>query len=156
MSIPENFKKLAGEWHGINLLYTTWIEENPVTESDSFCSISMRASGKFLKIEYDWVYENEKQDGLLLIGSEKDSDEAQAIWIDSWHMNNKFMVCDGNYAGNSILIKGFYQVPNHPDWGWRTDIVFSDEDSFKIVMYNVSPEGEEDLAVEAIYKRKLD
>lgn len=154
MSIPENFKKLAGEWYGTNLLYTTWIEENPVTESDSSCSVSMAASSKFLKIEYDWVYENKKQDGLLLIGSEKDSDETQTVWIDSWHMSDKFMSCDGKYAEDSILMKGFYKVPNHPDWGWRTDIVFSDEDSFKIVMYNVSPEGEEDLAVEAIYKRK--
>ena len=73
MSIPEKFKKLAGEWHGINLLHTSWIVENPVSESDSSCSIQLIANEKFLKFEYDWIYENEKQDGLLLLGSEKDS-----------------------------------------------------------------------------------
>ncbi len=154
MSIPENFKKLAGEWSGTNLLYTTWIEENPVSESVCSCIVGLAANAKFLKIEYDWTFENKKQDGLLLIGCEKDADEAQAVWIDSWHMSDKIMSCDGRYAGDSISIKGFYKVPNHPDWSWRTDIIFSDEDSFKIVMNNVSPEGEESLAVEADYKRK--
>lgn len=154
MSIPENFKKLAGKWRGTNLLYTTWIVENPVSESDSSCIVEFAANEKFLKIEYDWIFENEKQNGLLLIGSEKDLGKAQAIWVDSWHMSDKFMICEGKYAGDSILMKGFYKVPNHTDWCWRTDIVFSDENSFKIIMYNVSPEGEEDLAVEAIYDRK--
>lgn len=153
MSISENFKKLAGEWRGKNLLYTTWIIENPVSESESFCQIELAAGAKFLKIEYDWIYENEKQDGLLLIGSEKDSDETQAVWIDSWHMSDKFMSCNGKYTEDSILMKGFYKVPNHPDWGWRTDVIFSDKNAFKIVMYNVSPEGVEDLAVEAFYTR---
>ena len=156
MSIPENFKKLTGRWVGINRLHTVWIEENPVNESETSASVALAANARFLKIEYDWNYENENQEGLLLIGSEKDSNAAQAFWIDSWHMRDKFMSCDGKYDGDSILMKGFYKVPNHPDWGWRTDIIFSDENSFNISMYNVSPEGEELLAVEAIYKRKED
>lgn len=154
MSIPDNFKTLTGEWRGTNRLYTIWIEENPVHESKSVASVQTAANDKFLKIEYDWIYENEKQDGLLLIGSEKDSDEARAFWIDSWHMRDKFLSSDGKCSGDSISLKGFYQVPGHEDWGWRTDIVFTDSNSFKIVMYNVSPEGAEDLAVEAIYERQ--
>ena len=154
MSIPENFKKLTGKWKGTNRLYTTWIEENPVQETNSIAEVNLAGNDKFLKIEYDWIYENETQEGLLLIGSEKDSDVAKAFWIDSWHMGDKFMSCDGKFSGDSILMKGFYEVPNHPDWGWRTDIVFDDENSFKIVMYNVSPEGAEDLAVEMEYSRQ--
>ncbi len=154
MSIPENFKKLTGEWQGKNLLYTTWIEENPVRESESAAKVDLAGNAKFLKIQYDWIYENENQEGLLLIGSEKESDAVKAFWIDSWHMGDKFMTCDGNFSGDSILMKGFYEVPNHPDWGWRTDIIFDNENSFKIVMYNVTPEGAEDLAVEAEYSRK--
>ena len=154
MSITDNFKKLTGEWKGTNRLYTTWIEENPVRESESIAKVNLAANEKFLKIEYDWIYENKNQEGLLLIGSEIDSDTAKAFWIDSWHMQDKFLMCDGKFSGDSILMKGFYEVPNHPDWGWRTDIILTDENSFKIVMYNVSPEGAEDLAVEAEYSRK--
>ena len=154
MSIPENFKNLTGEWKGKNRLYTTWIVENPVQESDSLASAKMAANEKFLKIEYDWIYEGKNQEGLLLIGSEKDSNEVKAFWIDSWHMSDKFMTCDGSFSDNSILMKGFYEVPNHPDWGWRIDIHFENEKSLKIVMYNVSPDDEEDLAVEAEYSRE--
>lgn len=154
MSIPENFKKMTGEWKGKNRLYTTWIEENPVHESESVAEVNLAANSKFLKIQYDWIYENESQEGLLLIGSEKDSDEVKAFWIDSWHMGDKFMSCDGNFSGDSILMKGFYEVPNHPDWGWRTDIIFDTENTFKIVMYNVTPEGVEDLAVETEFSRQ--
>lgn len=153
MSIPENFKSLTGVWNGRNRLYTTWIVENPVRESDSLAIAKMAANEKFLKIEYDWIYEDKAQEGLLLIGSEKDSNEVKAFWIDSWHMSDKFMTCDGIFSGNSILMKGFYEVPNHPDWGWRIDVHFENENFFKIEMYNVSPEGEEDLAVEAEYSR---
>lgn len=154
MGIPENLKKLTGKWAGTNRLYTTWIEENPVRESKSVAAVNLAGNGKFLKIEYDWLYENEIQEGLLLIGTEKDSDRAKAFWIDSWHMSDKFMSCEGRFSGDSILLKGFYEVPNHPDWGWRTDILFEDENNFRIVMYNVSPEGAEDLAVEASYARQ--
>jgi hypothetical protein len=154
MSIPENFKKLTGEWRGVNRLHTVWIEETPLQESKSDASVQTAANEKFLKIEYDWSYENETQDGLLLVGSEENSVETTAFWIDSWHMRDKFLSSDGKYDGDSITVKGFYEVPNHPDWGWRTDIFFTDENSFKFVMYNVSPEGEESLAVEAIYERK--
>ena len=154
MSIPENFKKMAGVWKGRNRLFTTWIEENPVQESESVAEINLAANSKFLKIQYDWIYNNENQEGLLLIGSEKDSVEIKAFWIDSWHMGDKFMSCDGKFSGDSILMKGFYEVQNHPDWGWRTDIIFDNKNSFKIVMFNVSPEGVEDLAVEAEYSRK--
>ncbi len=154
MSIPKNFKNLTGDWRGTNRLHTIWIEENPLQESKSDATVQTAANEKFLKIEYDWSYENENQDGLLLIGSEEDSDETRAFWIDSWHMQDKFLSCDGKYDGDSILMKGFYEVPNHPDWGWRIDIIIADENSFKIVMYNVSPEGEEVLAVEMIYERK--
>lgn len=154
MSIPENFKKLAGEWRGSNILHTSWIVENPVDESETSCFVELKAGEKFLKIEYDWIYENKKQDGLMLIGCENDSDEIRAFWIDSWHLSDKFMISEGKYTEDSVSLKGFYKVPNHPDWGWRTDIIFSDEDFFKFVMYNVSPEGEEMLAVESAYTRK--
>ena len=65
------------------------------------------------------------------------------------------MVSEGHQNGNgAIKMKGFYAVPEHPDWGWLTIIQPENENSFKIIMYNVSPEGEEDLAVEIELKRQ--
>lgn len=152
MSVPKSLNKLLGKWRGINRLHTTWIKENPVRESDSEALISFSAQGKFLKIEYDWFFEEKKQEGLILLGDE--TDLIKAYWIDSWHLGDKFMVSEGISGENgAISMKGFYTVPDNPDWGWRTDIETIDDKSFKITMFNVTPDGEESLAVEAEYER---
>ena len=154
MSVPQILEKLVGEWRGVNRLHTTWIPENPVRETLSIAAVELTARGRFLKIEYDWMYDESEQAGLILIGNEKDSDSIKAFWIDSWHLGDKFMVSEGTQtAVGSISLKGFYAVPDHPDWGWRSVFKTENEDSFVIEMYNVSPEGEETIAVEMDLKR---
>ena len=148
MSVPKNLENLVGKWRGINCLHTVWIAENPVRQTESQAGIDLTARGRFLKIEYDWFFENTKQEGLILIGDEKDTDSIKSFWIDSWHLSDKFMVSEGNSTDGAISLKGFYAVPEHPDWGWKTIIEPAANDSFKITMYNVSPEDEETLAVE--------
>jgi hypothetical protein len=155
MSVPEILENLVGKWRGVNRLHTTWIRENPVRETTSIAVVELTARGRFLKIEYDWTFDEAVQEGLLLIGDEKDSDTMRAFWIDSWHLSDKFMVSEGRFGNDdAISLKGFYTVPDHPDWGWRTVIEPERDKSFKITMYNVSPEGEEALAVEMELKRQ--
>jgi hypothetical protein len=155
MSVPEILENLVGKWRGINRLYTTWVPDNPVRETVSKAIVELTARGRFLKIEYDWTFEEAVQEGLILIGDEKDSDAIKAFWIDSWHLSDKFMVSEGFRERNgTISLNGFYAVPDHPDWGWRTIFEPERDDSFKITMYNVSPEGEETLAVEMEFKRQ--
>jgi len=154
MSVPQALEKLVGKWRGVNRLHTTWIPENPVRESLSVAAVDLTARGRFLKIEYDWTYEDAVQEGLILIGDEKDSELIRAFWIDSWHLSDKFMVSEGRFENQKkIALKGFYTVRDHPDWGWQTMIETENEYSFKIIMYNVSPEGEETLAVEMEFER---
>lgn len=70
-------------------------------------------------------------------------------------MSDKLLISEGAKSENNLVsLKGSYQVPEHPDRGWRTVIESENSDSFKITMFNVSPEGVEDLAVEAIYERQ--
>lgn len=155
MSVPELLANLVGSWRGVNRLHTSWIPENPVRESVSAAVIDLTARGRFLKIEYDWTFEEAAQEGLILVGDEKDSELIKAFWIDSWHLSDKFMFSEGvRNSGGVISLKGFYTVPDHPDWGWRTDFEPVDENSFKITMYNVTPEGEESLAVEMEFERQ--
>ncbi|MEK7724196.1 MAG: DUF1579 family protein [Acidobacteriota bacterium] len=154
MSIPEKLVGLIGNWSGINHLHIPWMTENPIQESQSEAFIAFSAQEKFLKIEYHWTFDNTKQDGLILLSKEKNGNLIKAFWIDSWHMGDKFMICEGVETDNTISLKGFYAVPDHPDWGWRTTIESENDNSFKITMYNISPEGKEDLAVEINYQRK--
>ena len=54
-----------------------------------------------------------------------------------------------------------YAAPTGPDWGWRTVIApegagagaGAGADAFSIVMYNISPDGEETLAFRNDYAR---
>jgi Protein of unknown function (DUF1579) len=152
MSVPEILHELVGKWRGINRLHTVWIPENPVRETPSTATVELTARGRFLKFEYDWAFEDSAQEGLILIGCE--DAEYKAFWIDSWHMGNKFMVSEGIADGGAISLKGFYAVPNHPDWGWRTVFKQREQNSFQVTMFNVSPDGDETPAVEMEFERQ--
>ncbi|HZH91231.1 MAG TPA: hypothetical protein VEX70_11510, partial [Pyrinomonadaceae bacterium] len=75
-------------------------------------------------------------------------------WVDSWHASEKPLTLSGADDGlGKIDLRGTYEVPNHPAWGWRI-VISTSEEALEIIMYNVSPEGEEDLAVRADYKKR--
>ncbi len=153
MSIHENFEQLAGNWRGTKRLHLSWEKENPVRESDSAASVALPARGEFWKLEYDWTFEGERQDGLLLVGRAKEKADFSATWIDSWHNGDNEMKLTGAIDQNKLDLRGFYTVPGHPPWGWRVAIAPGSGDSWSLSMFNVTPEGEETLAVELDYRR---
>jgi len=152
MIVFETFGKYVGDWKGVNNLYLSWLPD-PLRQSDSNLSVSLKANGQFVSFEYTWVYEKEPQEGLLLLGSDTRSNAVQTVWTDSWHSSHTIMLSDGTASDDgSVSVKGHYKVDGHPDWGWRTDII-PGGDKLRIVMYNISPEDEEDLAVETDFIR---
>lgn len=154
MNVPADLAKFIGRWKGSNRLYLGSKPEE-IFDSQTNAAIDFTAKGRFLKIEYDWSYEEKPHEGLILLGRNKDSEKIIAFWIDSFHLSDKYMVSEGETdADGSISLKGFYTVPGYPEWGWRTVFDFQSDDSFKIIMYNVSPEGTEEIAVEAVYARR--
>lgn len=153
MRVNEEYADLIGEWEGVNKLYLSWMPD-PLKKSDSHMTVSHKAKGQFVQFDYTWVYEGEPQEGMIVLGCDEKSDAVQLVWTDSWHSRHTFMVSNGRVQSDgTITAKGFYKVPDHPDWGWRTNIE-RDGDSIKLIMYNVSPEGVEDLAVETVYTRR--
>lgn len=152
MCVHNKLAALAGEWKGTNKLYLSWLPD-PLRESESNSKVSLKVGGQFIGIEYTWVHEGKPHEGMLILGCDGESDAVQAVWTDSWHNRGKLMLCDGTINEDGrVNVKGFYSVPGHPDWGWRTEIIPGD-DFFRYVMYNVSPEGDEDLAVETDFVR---
>lgn len=59
---------------------------------------------------------------------------------------------DSITAEGAIDVRGIYPAPPGPDWGWRIQILPAAAE-LSIVMYNVHPEGQEDLAVRAVHGR---
>ncbi len=152
MSVPESLKNLVGHWSGKNRLWLS--PQNPVRESESTASVTLAARGRFMSIAYTWAFEGAAQEGLLLLGYDGCSGAVKAVWIDSWHMSDKFMHCaGGEIEGGAVSVRGSYSAPPGPDWGWRTVIQPVDGESFHFIMYNIAPDGGEEFAVEAAYSR---
>ncbi len=152
MSIPENMSKLGGNWAGTSRLWLS--PEQASHDSKSTATAALAAKGKFTTIQYTWAYDAELHEGLLLFGFH-DSTTVKSVWIDSWHMSDKFMLCHGSIDAQGLVsTMGSYPAASGPDWGWRTVIDSTDSRSFKILMYNVTPDGMEALAVSAEYVRR--
>jgi GrpB-like predicted nucleotidyltransferase (UPF0157 family) len=153
MGIPSRLDRYIGHWVGQNRLWITPTE--PVRESATIATVVQAAQGKFVEFRYTWSEEGRPQDGVMLIGQEQSSDKIQAIWIDSWHMGYSVMVCQGQIDPQGVLkVLGSYPAPSGLDWGWRINFDPGDADSLHLTMLNISPQGKEELAVEASYRRK--
>ena len=153
MSIPETFKKFIGNWSGANRLWLS--QREAVRESEAKARVALAARGKFVTIQYSWADDGHPQEGLLLIGVEEHPNLVHAVWVDSWHMGDKLMLCDGQVNDSGIIsVTGSYAAPSGPDWGWRIEIEAGAEDKFELIMYNISPDGQEMLAVQASYQRE--
>jgi hypothetical protein len=91
---------------------------------------------------------------MLVVGYDRIQNNATAAWIDSWHMSSKVMFCQGTINAQGIInLRGSYEAPPGPDWGWRIMIITPSDNILQLIMFNCSPEGLEELAVQADYKR---
>jgi hypothetical protein len=55
--------------------------------------------------------------------------------------------------GNRPVVRGSYAAPPGPDWGWRITLAATATSEIEISMFNIDPNGKEELAVRATYKK---
>lgn len=152
MSVRASIAEWVGEWSGTYRLWLT--PDDPVRESETTASVALAARGAFASIRYTWADLGEPQDGILLVRIAPEPGSLDMVWIDSWHTGGKFMEFRGEEdRGGSMSAYGSYPAPPDPDWGWRIILAAGAEAGFHMTMYNISPDGNEALAVEAGYKR---
>ena len=148
MSIPVKLKDLVGSWKGINRLHLGEWGPTPLHESAGTANVRERNIGQFLEIAYTWEYDEKLQEGVIILGGDNKTDAVNAFWTDLWHLAHGVMMCNGTESPDGIVsVKGFYKVEGHPDWGWRSE-VFSTDDRLEYKMFNVTPAGDESIAVE--------
>ena len=153
MNLSEIQGNLIGKWTGNNLLRLSTLTPSDFFSSSDL-SVAQAAKGKFLIFTYTWNHENVPQEGMLVVGYDKEQNIVTAAWIDFWHMSSKVMFCQGAINKQGIIdLRGSYEAPSGPDWGWRIIITAPSENQLQVVMYNCSPDGAEELAVQAVYKR---
>jgi hypothetical protein len=153
MSWSELQKNLTGEWMGDNLLRLSWLTPSDY-HSPSRLIVTSLVKGKFLSFAYTWSHEDVPHEGLVLLAFQEDAGVATAAWVDSWHQSARIMSCQGRLdPDGSVSVRGSYEAPPGPDWGWRITIAAGDGQGLRITMHNCSPDGTEDLAVQADYTR---
>jgi hypothetical protein len=150
MSILDTLSTCAGHWRGTNRLLDP--THNLAEDSAGTAAVTPLLGGRFVRLDYTWEYQGKPQEGSLLIGFDPKTETASAHWIDSWHMGRQVMACSGTGGDGRLAVTGSYAAPPGPDWGWRIEITPEGE-GLVLVMYNIWPEGREDLAVEARYGR---
>ena len=154
MSIPVTLGALVGEWEGRNRLWLS--PDEPARESATTATIALAAQGRFLTVSYRWADGEKPQDGVILLGAGQQGKALEAAWADSFHMGDALMPCTVIVeSSGEVSLVGSYAAPPGPDWGWRIEIHPDAADGFQLRMYNVTPDGEEALAVEANYRRRL-
>jgi hypothetical protein len=142
------FQQLTGNWIGTNCLYLEGAD-GPKLESPSHLTASIVVSG-FLEVRYDWAYEAKQKQGLIVFGD--DAKQATVAWIDSFHTAKRVMHFLGASEANAVSVKGTYSVGEGPEWGWSIRLELAGAE-LRLTMFNISPEGQEYLAVLAVYQR---
>lgn len=151
MAVPREISALAGRWQGTNRLWL-YDPDEPASTSAATAVLSLTAQGKVATLEYTWAYDGEPQQGFLMMSQIDET--AVAAWADCWHYQDGIMQMNGAAEASGVLwVKGSYPAPPGPDWGWRLALHPDAADQFRLIMHNISPDGEEMRAVEAVFTR---
>lgn len=151
------FMQLKDSFKGKYSLWTDPGQEPHISETQ--LAISSQLNNMLLQLEYSWEFEKKTQSSMLAFTYHPKKELVSAVWIDTWHMQNEFMHCKGLLTKNGVLmVNGKYGAGIGPDWGWKTLLEVEPEDpsSLHLTMYNITPAGEQHLAVQADYTKQKD
>ena len=148
MNVLNELKTYAGEWQGTNLLYLSQTE--PPEASASILTVTL--AEKAVQIACTWAYEGTPQNGTLLLHEETPG-QVVALWTDTFHTEGKPMRFSAVEGDGPFAFLGSYAAPPGPDWGWRIVFEPGGDKIFSLRMFNITPEGVEEIAVEAEYRR---
>lgn len=144
---------LAGSWTGRSRLWLSPTE--PVRESETTAFVAAAVRDQGLLFRYTWSDGGEPQEGVLVVQHDAATGVVTAGWTDSWHLRDTVMACRGELTpAGQLDIQGTYAAPPGPDWGWQIVIEPPQDDAFTLRMFNISPDGRAELAVEAEYERQ--
>jgi hypothetical protein len=147
-----DLSKLVGNWEGTA---KTWFEPDKVAdESPVSGSITSLLDGRFVLYQYKGSMMGKPLEGMAIIGYSFDKPGYQVAWVDSFHMGTGILFSETQPGAKGISVLGSYGGPDIPiPWGWRTEIELVNGDALVMTAYNITPDGEEAKATEAILKR---
>ena len=150
--IHHRLGQLVGEWEGTT---KTWFEPDKLADESPWRG-TLRAAlgGRFVVHEYEGSMQGKPLSGMAIYGYHLDPDRYEMAWVDSFHTGSGIMFFKGQNEGRGYDVRGSYEAPPGPPWGWRTELQQPEADRLVITHYNITPEGQEAKAVETEYRRK--
>jgi hypothetical protein len=144
--------RMAGQWQG---RYRLWFEPGePAEDSVQSGSISVLLGGRVLLHEYSGHCNGETMEGVALIAHHLDERRYETAWAESFGTGTSIMFSTGTSGDPRLSMLGSYaDGQGGARWGWRTKVEQPDDDTLELRMYNITPGGEEALAVEVNYRR---
>lgn len=156
MDVPLMWENYVGSWTGTNCLHdphTGFPDESP---SDL---VIVSEGNAPIKMTYSWVYMGDNQTGSFEIRFDKDFNQGTLDFKDTWHTGETGIPCQGTIDPlGKMNFLGSYAAPPGPDWGWRILLYppHTDErERLSVQMFNIEPDGTEEIAVEALYHRPV-
>lgn len=130
----------------------TWLDPKAAPDvSAGELSIASLAGGRWLRFEERGSIAGKDRTAELLLGFHKDADRFEACLVDSFHTGTAMLWSHGARRSDGVIaVTGSYAA-GEQTWGWRTEIRAGA--ALVIRAYNISPSGEEALAIETEWRR---
>lgn len=111
--------------------------------------------GRWIRQDYSTRIDAKEHTGTALIGFHLDARTWQIAWVDTFHTGSEIMFSEGPLKEGSpgVSVEGSYGGPEGPPWGWRTTFEPAG-DRLVVRHFNITPAGEEALAVQLDLKRE--
>ena len=140
--------QVQGAWVGEYKL--NWMDPSTSAFSEEVSRGTATVSGD--RIEYTWEFRGEPQSGTIEL--ERVDAGVQTRFVDTWHTpDGKALVSTGSIEGGRVDVRASYPAGEGPDWGWRTEVDVADQGAFGFRMYNITPDGQEVIAVDVTCRR---
>jgi hypothetical protein len=112
--------------------------------------------GRFLRFTYRSELNGQPLAGELLVAFETGEKLWRTAWVDSFHTGTALMASEGPAADGPIRVTGrYFAAEGHPHWGWRTELHDDRPETLTLRMFNITPDGQEDLGVEVLLARQV-
>ena len=145
---------MVGKWEGT---CKTWLRPGSEPDESKIAGEFKALEGvKVIRHSYESSFQEEPRNGEETIAYNAPENEFQVSWFDTFHMNYALLLSTGkaNEEGNGFTVLSKYRMgPDQDYWSWRTEYEVVDEDTLRVVAYNITPAGQEGKAVDISYKR---
>lgn len=139
------FANLEGAWEG---RATTWFGPGEGFSDPWSMEFQLLQGGKFVLQRHSLEVQGKPHQGWALIGRD-DSNEYSMSLADSFHTAGTGLLMSRGRVDESgqLSVLGHFEAGGE-QWGWRTTLQVQGE-ALTLRAYNISPAGEESLAIEA-------